>query len=193
MSLRQCINFDTLFFIITICKFKLESSEHEWWVFGGVRMIEIISDKRETNLTKLVSDLMGSPRKNLEFDSYRLDITIMRSRFWWNNMIENFGNSKFGIAKNINFGIDPWFKGMNLRMGIEPRFTLFSEFTHCSIVFVERNDFFSVSVYCILRFTIKQIFEITQSFFWFCNNHQTISIFIQSVNQSCFYKAPSIR
>ena len=70
-------------------------------------MIQIISDKWETYFTELVSDLMGSTSKNLEFDSCRLYITVMRSRFTRNNMIEDFGNSELWITKNIDFGIDP--------------------------------------------------------------------------------------
>lgn len=70
-------------------------------------MIEVISENRETYLTELDSDLMGSARKNLEFKSDCLNIRIMRSGFGTRNgMFENFCNSEFRIAKYIDFGLN---------------------------------------------------------------------------------------
>lgn len=107
MSLLQCIKFDTLFFVIAICKLKFESGKHEGRVFWGSRMVEIVSKNRETYFTELDSNLMGSTCKNLEFKSDCLNIRIMRSGFGARSgMFENFCNSEFGIAKYIDFGLN---------------------------------------------------------------------------------------
>lgn len=69
-------------------------------------MIQVISDEWETYFTELVPNLMCSSRKNLELNSYCGNITIMRSFFGCNLMIEDSRYSEFRVAKNIDFGMN---------------------------------------------------------------------------------------
>jgi len=98
--------------------------------------------------------------------------------------VQNFGDAEF-CHSEWDF-CDHWFtdsiwESFDL---VQKVFPLWSQMASCSIKFFQLNFFF-VCVFLSERFFVEEVFEMGESSFRLCNNHESISFFIQSMEESC--------